>query len=77
MFLLTQQKNGIAALELKCHRGDSSPAACSKHLPCALGELRYRFNRRFDLAAMLPRLGWAAVRTPPMSKRLLLLAEPG
>ncbi|MFZ1575378.1 MAG: IS1595 family transposase, partial [Chromatiaceae bacterium] len=35
----------------------------------------YRFNRRFDLAAMLPRLGWAAVRTPPMPHRLLKMAE--
>ncbi|MGE5441651.1 MAG: IS1595 family transposase, partial [Bacteroidota bacterium] len=34
-----------------------------------------RFNRRYDLAAMLPRLGWAAVRTPPMPYRLLKLAE--
>ena len=35
----------------------------------------YRFNRRYDLAAMMPRLGWAAVRTPPMPYRLLKLAE--
>jgi len=46
-----------------------------KHLPRYLGEFCYRFNRRFDLAAMLPRLGWAAVRTPPMPHRLLKLAE--
>ena len=32
-------------------------------------------NRRYDLAAMIPRLGWAAVRTPPMPYRLLKLAE--
>ena len=30
---------------------------------------------RYDLAAMLPRLTWAAVRTPPMPYRLLKLAE--
>jgi ribosomal protein L37AE/L43A len=46
-----------------------------KHLPRYLGEFCYRFNRRFDLAAMLPRLGWAAVRTPPMPHRLLKIAE--
>ena len=50
--------------------------ASGKHLPRYLGEFCYRFNRRFDLAAMLPRLGWAAVRTPPMPHRLLVLAEP-
>jgi hypothetical protein len=32
-------------------------------------------NRRFDFAAMLPRLGVAAVPTPPMPDRLLKLAE--
>jgi hypothetical protein len=46
-----------------------------QHLPRYLGEFCYRFSRRFDLAAMLPRLGWAAVRTPPMPHRLLKLAE--
>ena len=34
-----------------------------KHVPRYLAEFEYRFNRRYDLAAMLPRLGWAAVRT--------------
>ncbi len=47
----------------------------AKHLPRYLGEFCYRFNRRFDLAARLPRLGWAAVRTPPMPHRLLKMAE--
>jgi len=46
-----------------------------RHLPRYLAEFCYRFNRRFDLAAMLPRLGVAAVRTPPMPDRLLKLAE--
>mgnify|MGYP001047541166 FL=1 len=49
--------------------------ASGKHLPRYLAEFCYRFNRRFDLAAMLPRLGRAAVRTPPMPHRLLVLAE--
>ena len=39
--------------------------ASPEHLPRYLAEFCYRFNRRFDLAAMLPRLGVAAVRTPP------------
>ena len=47
----------------------------SKHVPRYLAEFEYRFNRRYDLAAMMPRLSWAAVRTPPMPYRLLKLAE--
>ena len=46
-----------------------------KHVPRYLAQFQYRFNRRYDLAAMIPRLGWAAVRTPPMPYRLLKLAE--
>jgi ribosomal protein L37AE/L43A len=46
-----------------------------KHVPRYLAEFEYRFNRRYDLAAMMPRLGWAALRTPPMPCRLLNLAE--
>jgi hypothetical protein len=44
-------------------------------VPRHLAEFRYRFNRGFDLAAMLQRLGVAAVGTPPMRYRLLTLAE--
>jgi len=46
-----------------------------KHVPRYLAEFEYRFNRRYDLAAMLPRLATAAVQTPPMPYRLLKLAE--
>lgn len=49
----------------------------SKHVPRYLAEFEYRFNRRYDLAAMMPRLGYVAVRTPPMPYRLLKLAEVG
>jgi ISXO2-like transposase domain/Transposase zinc-ribbon domain len=45
------------------------------HSARSLAEFDYRYNRRYDLAAMIPRLGWAAVRTPPMPYRLLKLAE--
>lgn len=34
--------------------------------PITLAEFRYRFNRCFALKVMLSRLGYAAVRTPPM-----------
>jgi transposase-like protein len=50
-------------------------AVREKHVPRYLAEFEYRFNRRYDLAAMLPRLGWAALRTPPMPYKLLKLAE--
>lgn len=46
-----------------------------KHVPRYLAEFEYRFNRRYDLAAMLPRLTWAAVRTTPMPYRLLKLPD--
>jgi hypothetical protein len=40
-----------------------------------LGEYQYRFNHRFDLAAMLPRLMKAAVRTGKRPEAWLRLAE--
>jgi hypothetical protein len=40
-----------------------------------LGEYQYRFNRRFDLAAMLPRLLVAATRTDRRPEAWLRLAE--
>ncbi len=46
-----------------------------KHLPRYLAEYCYRFNRRFDLKAMVSRLGYMAARTCPMPARLLKLAE--
>jgi hypothetical protein len=47
----------------------------TKHLPRYLAVFSYRFNRWFSLALMLPRLGFAAARTPPMPFRLLNIAE--
>ncbi len=46
-----------------------------KHLPRYLAEFEYRFNRRFKLEALVPRLVYASVLTPPMPRRLLKLAE--
>ena len=46
-----------------------------KHVPRYLAEFEYRFNQRYDLAAMMPRLVWAGVRTTPMPYRLLKLAD--
>ena len=50
-------------------------AISSKHVPRYLAEFEYRFNWRYDLAAMIPRLCWAGVRTAPMPYQLLKLAE--
>lgn len=50
-------------------------AISSKHVPRYLAEFEYRFNRRYDLAAMIPRLCSAGVKTTPMPYRLLKLAE--
>ena len=46
-----------------------------KHLPRYLAEFCYRFNRRFNLRDMMPRFLFVAMKTPPMPKRLLKLAE--
>jgi ribosomal protein L37AE/L43A len=40
--------------------------AARKHADRTLAEFEYRFNRRFDLESLIPRLAWAAVRTPPL-----------
>ncbi|MES9813765.1 MAG: transposase, partial [Candidatus Thiodiazotropha sp.] len=46
-----------------------------KHVSRYLAEFEYRFNRRFDSPAMIERLLFAALRTPPMPYRLLRMAE--
>jgi len=57
------------------HHYRNLPCYQWQHVPRYLAEFKYRFNRRYDLAAMIPRLTWAAVRTTPMPYRLLKLAE--
>jgi ISXO2-like transposase domain len=51
------------------------PAINQKHVPRDLAEFEYRFNRRYDPAAMMPRLTGSSVRTTPMPYRLLKLAD--
>ncbi|MCU7849799.1 MAG: IS1595 family transposase [Candidatus Thiodiazotropha sp. (ex Lucinoma kastoroae)] len=46
-----------------------------KHVPRYLAEFEYRFNRRFNLPAMIERLLFVALRTPPMPYRFLRMAE--
>lgn len=50
-------------------------AVREKHVPRYLAEFEYRFNRRYDLEAMIPRLAFVALRTAPMPYRLLKLAD--
>ena len=42
-----------------------------------LAEFAYRFNRRYQLVDLVPRLAYAAVRTPPLPYRLLTFAGAG
>ncbi len=64
--MLANVKQSLAGT---CHALDG------KHLPRCLAEFRYRFNRRYDPEALVPRLLHASVRTPPRPYRLLTLAE--
>jgi transposase-like protein/ribosomal protein L37AE/L43A len=50
-------------------------AVGKKHVPRYLAEFEYRFNRRYDLANMIPRLAVIATITAPMPYRLLKLAD--
>jgi transposase-like protein len=47
----------------------------SKHVPRYLAEFEYRYNRRYDLPSMIPRLIWASLRSVPAPYRSLKLAE--
>jgi hypothetical protein len=46
-----------------------------KRLPRYVAEFCYRFNRRFVLEDMLPRLCYVALKTLPMPMGLLRMAE--
>lgn len=50
-------------------------AISEKHFPRYLAEFCYRFNRRYNLDQMIDRFCYVAVRTPPLSQRLLRVAE--
>jgi ribosomal protein L37AE/L43A len=54
---------------------DTCHAIREKHVPRYLAEVEYRFNRRFDLPAMIERLAHVALRTPPIPQRLFSMAE--
>lgn len=46
-----------------------------KHVPRYLAEFEWRFNHRFDLAAMIPHLATNAIRVAPMPYAMLKRAE--
>jgi transposase-like protein len=46
-----------------------------KHSSRYLAEFEWRFNHRANLAAMIPQIGFAAVRTKPAPYRLLKMAD--
>ncbi len=48
-----------------------------KHMVRYLAEFEWRFNNRFDLAAMIPALGRAAVATKPQPYWWLKMADYG
>lgn len=50
-------------------------AIAPRHLPSHLAEYCFRSNNRYNLRRLLPSLEKAAVKTPPMSYKLLKLAE--
>jgi hypothetical protein len=59
----------VVGLIIDVHKATPEP------IPRYLTAFPYRVNRSFYLAAMLPRLCLAAVRTPPMPYLLLKFAE--
>jgi transposase-like protein len=50
-------------------------AVREKHAARYLAEFEYRFNRRYDLGEMIPRLAYVALATAPMPYRMLKLAD--
>ncbi len=56
---------------LKCFLCSTYHAIRPKYAQRYLAEFQYRFNHRFDLSNLIPRLACAALRTPPMPENLL------
>ena len=52
-------------------------ACAARYAGRYLAEFAYRFNRRYQLVDLVPRLAYVAVRTPPLPYRLLTLAGAG
>ena len=54
-----------SALRSSCHSFEP------KYAQRYLAEFEYRFNRRYSMPDMIPRLAYVALRTPPLPERLL------
>ena len=63
----------------RCSRsiGICNHACAARYAGRYLAEFAYRFNRRYQLVDLVPRLAYVAVRTPPLPYRLLTLAGAG
>ena len=65
---------------IKCAITGTYRALRKKHMVRYLAEFEWRFNHRFDLAAMIPALGRAAVATKPQPywgvKRRAMVRKP-
>ncbi len=59
----------LGNLKTASHSSDHSFNA--KYAPRDLAEFEYRFNRRYSLPDLIPRIAYVALRTPPMSEKLL------
>jgi hypothetical protein len=75
MQVLALQWTNIILGNLKNSIHGTSHAIRGKYLPRYLAEFNYRFNRRFDLTKIVDQLIGDVVRTPPMPKLLIKLAE--
>ena len=62
---------------IKCAITGTYRALRKKHMVRYLAEFEWRFNHRFDLAAMIPALGRAAVTTKPAPYWWLKMADYG
>lgn len=67
-WLNTLQGNVKRAIDGTCH------ACSSRYAGRYPAEFGYRFNRRYQLVDLVPRLAYVAVRTPPLRCRLRTLA---
>ena len=50
-------------------------SVAKRYVPRYFAEFQYRYNRRFDLPAMLDRLAVIAVRAPPRPRGMLKLRD--
>ncbi|OLG83813.1 transposase, partial [Xanthomonas oryzae pv. oryzae] len=67
--------NVVRGNEKPPHSGTYHAGGQAKYARRSLAEAAYRFNRRFDLKQMLPRLATALLRGTPCPERVLRMAS--